>query len=52
MSEDFAAAQSIQRAIRAGAAPAELVFGRNEAPLQHYHRQLAAVLADEPAEVR
>ena len=35
-----------------GAAPAELVFGRNEAPLQHYHRQLAAVLADEPAEVR
>jgi phenylpropionate dioxygenase-like ring-hydroxylating dioxygenase large terminal subunit len=42
VSEDFAAARSIQRALDGGAAPPEFVLGRNEAPLQHYHRRLDA----------
>ena len=44
VSEDLAAAQSIQRALQGGAAPPEFVFGRKEAPLQHYHQQLQAAL--------
>jgi phenylpropionate dioxygenase-like ring-hydroxylating dioxygenase large terminal subunit len=42
--EDFAVAESAQRALSGGAAPLEVVYGRNEAPLQHFHQQLAAVL--------
>lgn len=40
VSEDFAAAESIQRALNGRAAPSEFVLGRNEAALQHYHQQL------------
>ena len=43
VSEDFAAATSIQRALVGGAAPAQFVLGRNEAPLQHYHQRLDAL---------
>ena len=42
--EDWSAAASTQRALRSAAAPDHLVFGRNEPALQHYHRQLAAVV--------
>lgn len=46
VSEDFACAESVQRALNGGAAPTEVVYGRNEAPLQHYHQQLATALAE------
>ena len=42
--EDFAVAESAQRALSGGAAPAELVFGRNEPQLHHFHGQLAQLL--------
>jgi nitrite reductase/ring-hydroxylating ferredoxin subunit len=38
--EDFAAAESAQRALSGGAAAPELVFGRNEPQLHHFYRQL------------
>ena len=37
-------AESAQRALSGGAAPVELVFGRNEPQLHHFHGQLAAFL--------
>lgn len=43
--EDFAAAESAQRAFTGGAAAPELVFGRNEPQLHNFYRQLADLLA-------
>ena len=37
-------AESAQRALSGGAAPVELVFGRNEPQLHHFHGPLAAFL--------
>jgi phenylpropionate dioxygenase-like ring-hydroxylating dioxygenase large terminal subunit len=44
-SEDFAAARSAQRALSGGAAPSEVVYGRNEPGVQHFHQEVAASLA-------
>lgn len=44
--EDFATAAGMQRAFAGGGLP-EVVFGRNEPALQHYHRSLQALV--EPA---
>jgi phenylpropionate dioxygenase-like ring-hydroxylating dioxygenase large terminal subunit len=48
--EDFAAAESAQRALSGGAAATELVYGRNEPQLHHFYRQLASLLERAPAE--
>lgn len=42
--EDFALMQQIQSNLESGALP-ELVYGRNEPPLIHYHRELNRILA-------
>ena len=42
--EDFALMQQIQANLDSGAL-AELVYGRNEPPLIHYHRELNNLLA-------
>jgi phenylpropionate dioxygenase-like ring-hydroxylating dioxygenase large terminal subunit len=43
--EDFAAARSAQRALNGGAAPNEVIYGRNEPGLQHFHQEVAANMA-------
>jgi len=45
--EDYRVGFRIQQALKTGAAP-ELVFGRNEPTLQHYHRSVARY-AEQPA---
>jgi phenylpropionate dioxygenase-like ring-hydroxylating dioxygenase large terminal subunit len=47
--EDFAIAESAQRALSGGAAPVEVVYGRNEPQLHHFHGQLASILSTAPA---
>jgi hypothetical protein len=42
--EDFPLSEGIQRGFYAGA-QAEIVFGRNEPALQHFHRSVKAALA-------
>ena len=42
--EDFVAAQSAQRALNGHAAPPELIYGRNEPAVQHFHQELNAAL--------
>jgi nitrite reductase/ring-hydroxylating ferredoxin subunit len=49
--EDFAVAESAQRALSGGAAPVELVFGRNEPQLHHFHGQLATLVGDAEQEL-
>ena len=43
--EDFDVMADIQKNLAAGGLPS-MVFGRNEAALQHYHRQVNEVLAE------
>jgi len=43
--EDFEAARSAQRALAGGAAPDQVVYGRNEPGVQHFHQELAAALS-------
>jgi len=43
-SEDFAAARSAQRALDGGAAPEQVVYGRNEPGVQHFHQELTTRL--------
>jgi len=42
--EDFAAATSAQRALNGGAAPPQVVYGRNEPGVQHFQQELAAAV--------
>jgi hypothetical protein len=44
--EDFPQSIAIHRNLASGAIP-ELVFGRNEPSLIHYHRQIAAAIDSE-----
>ncbi len=44
-SEDFEAARSAQRALDGGAAPSQVLYGRNEPGVQHFHRELVDCLA-------
>jgi nitrite reductase/ring-hydroxylating ferredoxin subunit len=46
--EDFAVAEAAQRALNGGAAPPEVVYGRNEPPLHHFYTELATLLAEVP----
>ena len=48
--EDFAVAEAAQRALNGGAAPPEVVYGRNEPPLHHFYTELATLLARSDAE--
>jgi len=43
--EDFPTCEGMQRGFAAGAQDS-IVFGRNEPALQHYHRSIAAALAE------
>lgn len=43
--EDFVAAESAQRALDGRAAPDEVLYGRNEPAVQHFHQELAAAIA-------
>ncbi|MGR8921188.1 MAG: aromatic ring-hydroxylating oxygenase subunit alpha [Gammaproteobacteria bacterium] len=47
--EDFAMAESTQSTVESGSLP-HLVFGRNEAPLQHFHQTFRAALDLPPLE--
>jgi len=46
--QDFPTCEGMQKGFRSGAQDA-IVFGRNEPALQHYHRSIAAALADAAA---
>ena len=43
--EDFPLMEQIQANLESGALP-ELIYGRNEPPLVHYHRELDRLLSD------
>jgi phenylpropionate dioxygenase-like ring-hydroxylating dioxygenase large terminal subunit len=49
--EDFVMCEQIQRSFRSGA-QRQLVFGRNEPTLIHYHQTINELLGQEPSEVR
>jgi hypothetical protein len=42
--EDFAVAEAAQRAFNGGAAPPEVIYGRNEPPLHHFYSELLSLL--------
>jgi phenylpropionate dioxygenase-like ring-hydroxylating dioxygenase large terminal subunit len=42
--EDFAVAEAAQRAFNGGAAPPQVVYGRNEPPLHHFYSELLSLL--------
>ena len=39
------------QALNGGAAPPEVVYGRNEPPLHHFYTELATLLAEVPGEL-
>lgn len=45
--EDYAAAETTQRALASGLLK-EVIFGRNEPPLHHYHNTFRKALGQEP----
>ena len=50
-SEDYATAVTTQRALESGLLQ-HVIFGRNEAPLQHYHNTFREALGLAPLELR